>query len=247
VPTFTRAHLSIHYEIHGEGFPVLLLAPGGMRSSVGFWQRQPWHPIDALRSEFRLIAMDQRNAGQSRGPVTADDGWHSYTVDQLALLDHLGIERCHVLGGCIGGSFSLGLAERAPERLASLVLQQPIGLSADNRAAFYDLFDGWAEELREGRPEIEPLALARMRERLYGGDFVFNVSREFVASCPLPMLILRGDDLYHPAEISEEIARLAPRAELIRQWKEGASTAIAIERVKAFLAEHTPLAEPMKG
>jgi hypothetical protein len=50
--------------------------------------------------------MDQRNAGgRSRAPVTAQDGWHSYAADHIALLDHLRIDRCHLFGQCIGGSF----------------------------------------------------------------------------------------------------------------------------------------------
>ena len=91
VPTFENGDVSIYYETHGDGFPVLLIAPGGMRSAVSFWERTPWNPIEDLSGEFRVIAMDQRNAGSSTAPIRADDGWHVYTRDQLALLDHLGV------------------------------------------------------------------------------------------------------------------------------------------------------------
>ena len=63
--------------------------------------------------------MDQRNAGESTAPVTAGDGWHTYTEDHLALLDHLEIERAHLMGGCIGGPYCFGVIERAPGRVAS--------------------------------------------------------------------------------------------------------------------------------
>ena len=54
----------IHYDEYGEGFPVLLIAPGGMKSEVSFWNSTPWNPIEQLRGAFRVIAMDQRNAGR---------------------------------------------------------------------------------------------------------------------------------------------------------------------------------------
>src|SRR5688572_12888047 len=98
MPTLTRGDVSLHYEVHGEGYTLLLFAPGGMRSSIPHWERSPFHPVKELSGEFRVLAMDQRNAGGSRGPVTASDGWATYTEDHLALLDALGIERCHVLG-----------------------------------------------------------------------------------------------------------------------------------------------------
>jgi len=80
-----------------------------MRSSIEFWHRSPFDPTVELASDFRVIAMDQRNAGASRAPVSAADGWETYARDHLALLDHLGIVRCHLMGGCIGSSYCLGL------------------------------------------------------------------------------------------------------------------------------------------
>src|SRR5207253_5435717 len=68
------------------------------------------------------------NAGKSRGKVTATDGWHTYAADHLALMDHLGHRRFHVMGGCIGGSFCLKACEMAPDRVTAAVLQNPIGL-----------------------------------------------------------------------------------------------------------------------
>ncbi len=236
--TFRRGELEIHYEVQGEGVPLLLLAPGGMRSSTPFWNRQAYQPLAEFASQFRVIAMDQRNAGGSRGPVSTDDGWHTYAEDQLALLDELQIERCHVLGGCIGGAFALGLIQRAPERIRSAVLQQPIGFSGTNRDVFYELFDGWAAELLQTRTDIAPEALPAFRSRMYDGDFVFAVSRESVARCPVPLLVLRGNDVYHPGPISEEIVQLAPDAELIHDWKTGEDTPRAVARVAEFFRQH---------
>ncbi|HEY4103764.1 MAG TPA: alpha/beta hydrolase [Polyangiaceae bacterium] len=241
MPMFKRGELELNYESHGAGYPVLLFAPGGMRSSIGFWEKMPYHPIRELQAHFRVIAMDQRNAGASRGPVAASDGWHTYAADQLALLDELGIERCHLLGGCIGGAFALELIKVAPERVSAAVLQQPIGDSGTNRELFHAMFAGWAEELVKNRPEIAAPALAGLKANLYGGSFTFSVTGEDVMRCPVPLLVLRGDDPYHPAAVSEEIARIAPRAELIQKWKTGDDVTHAVSRVVAFLRENTPL------
>ncbi|HEY6556161.1 MAG TPA: alpha/beta hydrolase [Polyangiaceae bacterium] len=236
---FVRGSVAIHYESYGSGYPVVLFAPGGLRSSIEFWSRTPWNPIRELSSRYRVIAMDQRNAGSSRAPITGQDDWQTYTRDHVALLDELGIDRCHVIGGCIGCSYCLSLISTAPERVSAAVLQQPIGLCAENREVFFQMFDGWADELSRDRPDISE-ALASFRQNMYGGEFVFSVSRDFVRSCPAPLLVLRGNDVYHPSETSEEIARIAPRAELVPSWKEGEDTARAVARVQTFLAVHTP-------
>jgi pimeloyl-ACP methyl ester carboxylesterase len=237
MPTFTRGDVSIYYEETGSGFPVLLFAPGGTRSSIPLWGRAPFHPVRELSAEHRVVAVDQRNAGRSRAPVRATDGWATYAEDHVALLDGLGIPRCHVLGMCAGAAFALRLAIAAPERVAAAVLLQPIGLTDTNRELFFTLFDEWAADLRRDRPEIDPGALDGLKHRLFGGAFAFSVSSDEVRRCATPILVLRGNDAYHPAAISDEIVHLAPNAEMITSWKEGDDVPRALERVRAFLRE----------
>jgi pimeloyl-ACP methyl ester carboxylesterase len=239
MPLFEQGDVKIYYEEHGSGFPLLLIAPGGMLSTVSFWEKTPWNPITSLSDRFRVIAMDQRNAGQSSAPITATDSWHVYTSDQLALLDHLGVDRFHVMGMCIGGPYAMGLIERAPQRVASAVLMQPIGLD-DNREAFYAMFNSWAEKLKPQRPEVPAAAWDQFRESMYGGDFLFNVDRSFVAACVTPLLVLCGRDLYHPESISRDIAELAPNAQFIEHWKEGEALPAAQREVARFLLDNTP-------
>lgn len=238
--TFQRGDVSISYESYGSGFPILLIAPGGMRSAMDFWTRTPWNPIEQLAGTYRVIAMDQRNAGTSVAPVRATDNWHVYTEDQLALMDHLGVDRFHVAGMCIGGSYAYGLIEAAPERVASAILFQTIGLD-DNRQAFYDMFDSWAEDLAPQRPDTPAEAWRQFRDAMYGGDFLFTVDRDFVAACPTPVLVLLGNDLYHPESTSRDIARLAPNATLVEQWKDPAHVPAAMQAVEEFLAATTPV------
>lgn len=243
---FERNGVSIYYEEYGSGYPVLLLAPGGVRSSVGFWkitpngEKNPIDPTVELTGDFRVIAMDQRNAGKSRAPISPSDGWQTYARDQLALLDHLGITRCHVMGQCIGCSFCLELIKAAPNRISAAVLAQPIGLSPENRQGFQGGFDQWAKSLKQERPELDERAFEKYRENLFGGDFVFNVSRDFVKTVQTPLLLLYGNDLPHPRPISEEIAKLAPKIDVVENWKTPDVAAAAVARIREFLKKHRP-------
>jgi pimeloyl-ACP methyl ester carboxylesterase len=143
------------------------------------------------------------------------------------------------MGGCIGASFCLTLCELASSRISGAVLQNPIG-HADNRDVFGNLVQTWTKGIREERPEIDERVLSRFGENMFGGDFVFSVSREFVRQCQIPMLVMPGDDPPHPTVIGEEIAELAPNAEVLRQWRGPEHLQTAIERVTQFLARHTP-------
>jgi hypothetical protein len=49
MPTFESDDVSIYYEEQGSGFPILLIAPGGMRSTISAWTNSPWNPVEQLR------------------------------------------------------------------------------------------------------------------------------------------------------------------------------------------------------
>jgi len=248
MPTLALKDSRIRYEVHGDGYPVLLFAPGFLSSRLERWSTNPARPgvaqdfldpIPAFAPAFRVITLDIRNAGQSRGAVGATTGWHSYTEDHLALLDHLGVRQCHVMGACIGVSFALALAQARPGLVTAMVLQNPIGLSSRNRAALDQEYAAWVEQVK-GFPEVTPSELPAFGKRMFGGDFLFAVTPAFVAACDVPMLLMPGDDLIHPAEISADIQRLAPRVESTGPWKGERHKAAALDRAKAFLIAHRP-------
>ena len=240
MPTITHGDASIYYEEFGQGFPILTFAPMGLQSVIDVWNRPsaPVNPIREFASAFRVIAMDQRNAGgRSRAPITAQDGWHSYAADHIALLDHLRIDRCHLYGQCIGGSFIMSLTKAQPDRIASAVLAQPIGRVGPMPPGRSARFDEWAKTLAD-RPEATPEVLDRIFQNLYSPGFVYSVDRAFVSSCSTPCLVLAGNDEAHPLAISEEVAKLLPNAEFIREWKQGAALEAARVRIKEFLSKH---------
>lgn len=240
---FQHGDVAINYEVSGAGFPLLLIAPGGMNSSIDWWSRAALDPLTVYADDFQLIAMDQRNAGASTGPLDVQDPWGSYLDDQLGLLDHLGIERCHVLGCCIGCSHALGLIQRAPDRITSAVLQQPIGIVDDNRELFRNMWREWGQQLADRRDDLDAAGVEAFGTRMWRGEFVLNVTRDFVRSIATPLLVLPGVDQFHPGPIGREIAGLAPNAELLEPWKDTPELVrAAVERVRAFLREHTPAA-----
>ena len=239
--TFQHGPTTLHYDLHGnpDGFPVLLIAPGGMRSAAEVWSRISFDPRSELAA-FRLIAMDQRNAGRSFGPIEPDHGWATYTADQLALLDHLGIDRFAVVGMCIGGPYIMGLIGARPERVVAAVMFQPIGLDA-NRDAFFTMFDGWQQAVGADHPEADGERWRAFRDAMFGGDFLFGpTTREEAAACRTPILLFMGDDLYHPQSVSRELAGLLPNVRFIERWKEGPDHDEALAAMHGFLADHTP-------
>ena len=246
MPFLKRDGASIYYEELGAGYPVLLLAPGSLGSSIDHWHRTaPFDPTAVLANDFRLIALDQRNAGRSWAPITAEDGWPTYTQDHIALLDHLGIERCHLLGQCIGaGGFPMSLIKAQPDRISAAVLMQVSGRVGPDTGRLGG-FHRWREALT-GHPEATPAVLDSFYKNLYTYDFVYSVPREFVPTCRMPLLVLAGNDEAHPFEEAEELARLAPNAEFIPEWKSGPPLEAAVKRIREFLLAHVPASTLMR-
>ena len=248
MPVLTRPDAEIYYVVHGSGFPLLLFAPGGLRSKLEYWRHSPSNPDAAppwmnpmvdLAGRFTVVGMDQRNAGKSRGNVTATDGWHTYAADHLALMDHLVHRRFHVMGGCIGGSFCLKACEMAPDRVTAAVLQNPIGLH-ENRATWDDAVRGFTKKMLAEDPTLTEDVIQKFGRNMFGGDFVFSVSRDFVKTCRTPLYLQPGTDTPHPAETSAEIASLAPNLEVQKDWRGPEHLVGSIRRVTDFLTRHTP-------
>ena len=133
----------------------------------------------------------------------------------------------------------MSLLRAQPERVAAAVLAQPIGRVGAMTAGRSARFQAWAESLVD-HPEATPQTLDAFYQNLYGPGFVYCVDRAFVSTCATPCLVLAGNDEAHPMPISEELTKLLPNCELIREWKTGAALASARVRVDEFLSKHTP-------
>lgn len=115
MPDLSLPDVSLHYEVSGEGPPLLLVA--GFMSDSASWA--PLLPL--LEPHFTVIRPDNRTCGRTT-PWNAPAGMDQWTDDLIALLDALEHPRVHVAGHSLGGVISWVLAQKAPDRVASLLM-----------------------------------------------------------------------------------------------------------------------------
>ena len=244
---YERGPVRIRYEETGSGFPLLLIAGGGLNSTLAGLRGGPFNAIEEFKTEFRCIASDLRNAnaGQSSGPLEIDRPWDAYTDDHIGLMDHLRIDKFMVMGFCIGGPFIWNLLERAPNRVAAAVLVQPSGFRPELPNLSYETnMKGWGPELVKRRPDITMEMVDKFLTQMYrtNADFVWTVSRDFVRTCQTPVLILPDDIPAHPYAVAMEAAMLAPKAEVsMFPWKQPPERIpLAVRQIRSFLRAHRP-------
>jgi len=243
---YEKGPVRIHYQEAGSGFPLLLIAGGGLNSTIAGLS-SPFNAIEEFKGEYRCIASDLRNAngGQSSGPLEIDRPWDAYTDDHLGVMDHLRIGKFMVMGFCIGGPFIWNLLRRAPDRIVAAVLAQPSGFRPEMPTLFYENnMTGWGPELCKRRPEITMEVVDKFLTKMYrtNADFVFTVTRDFVRKCQTPVLILPDDIPAHPYAVAMEAAMLAPKAEVsMFPWKEPKERIpLAVRQIHSFLRAHRP-------
>ncbi len=284
MPTISRPDgTTIHYEVFGGGYPLLLIAPGGVSSEIAFWGRSPFDPTKELADEFMVIGMDQRFAGSSYAPLKAFS-YDDCSADQLAVLDAVGAERAHVMGGCIGCAHSWNLVQTAPGRISAAVCQNPVGIDETNTlGTFYAMFNETMRLARasgvkavtaaamenplfvmnnaagpfaprinadpEFRGEVEALTtegyvsrIIRFRDGMWPPNPpYFTVTEEWMRACATPMLILPGQDPFHPTGIAKRIAAEAKAAQYVDVgWALPEKKAETVAAVRAFLRANTP-------
>jgi pimeloyl-ACP methyl ester carboxylesterase len=242
MPTIERAGATIYYEDHGDASrPALfLLAPGGLNSTIDFWARLPIKPLEAFADEYRVIGMDQRNAGvRSFGPLETGDPWRMYAEDQLAVLDHLGVDKTLVIGCCIGSSFIFELLKLAPERIVAGIPMQPIGHDATNDGAFGpDMWRPWGQNLIDNGASFGMDDVDAFGHGLFSPGFVFTATRDELQSVQTPLLLMYGNDRAHPRGVSVTVGELLPNVEIIEEWKTEAVVPQVTEQMRTFLRAH---------
>jgi aminoacrylate hydrolase len=225
----------LYYEAHGTGMPVMLVP--GLGGVGSYWQPN----LAAFTRRHQVIVHDHRGTGQSaRSPIR-------YSVDQMtddlvALMDHLKIERAHLVGHSTGGAIGQTLAVKHPERLISLVISaswtkaDPFfqrafaarrallmnsGAAAYVRASSVFLYpDWWINQnisLLEERekitiPAFPPADIVASR---IDGILAFDRTAD-LARIKTPTLVLCArDDILTPLYFSRDLARAIPGAELV--------------------------------
>lgn len=122
--------IATHYEVIGTGTPLLMFSPGGFDATMDKWRSlgvyQKIRILDHLSAHFMCIVFDRRETGQSGGRVERVS-WANFAAQGRGLLDHLEIDRAHLLGGCMGCGPVAAFATETPERVLSMVHYWPVG------------------------------------------------------------------------------------------------------------------------
>ena len=115
MPTANMRDIELYYEEHGQGQPLIMVL--GLGQDLATWGFQ----IEELSRHARLIVFDNRDSGKSS---RCPDNYTTETMarDIFGLMDHLSIERAHLLGTSMGGMIAQHAALLAPQRLNSLIL-----------------------------------------------------------------------------------------------------------------------------
>jgi pimeloyl-ACP methyl ester carboxylesterase len=159
------------YEIRGSGPPLLMFSPGGFDATIDAWASRGAYaqtrPLEHLSRKYACIVFDRRESGGSGGRVERIT-WSHYVSQGKGLLEHLDIERAHLMGGCMGCSPVLAFAVAHPQAVISMVLYWPAGgpryrLSSRQRFAEHLAFAH-----REGLQAV--VALARASGKAFGTD-----------------------------------------------------------------------------
>lgn len=130
MPSAVIDGIETNYELRGEGPPLLMYAPGGFDAQISKWWDLGVYKrirlLDHLPARFTCILFDRRENGRSGGRVERI-GWDHFVAQGAGLLDHLGHERAHLMGGCMGCAPVAAFAVRHPERVLSMVHYWPVG------------------------------------------------------------------------------------------------------------------------
>src|SRR5262249_5072697 len=118
-PTFDSNGVKIHYTVEGQGEPVVLIH--GAFSSADLNWRLPG-TVKALAAHDQVIALDVRGHGHSDKPAREEDYGVETAEDVIRLLDHLKIEKAHIVGYSMGGMIAMKVVTKHPDRARSLTL-----------------------------------------------------------------------------------------------------------------------------
>jgi 3-oxoadipate enol-lactonase len=228
MPEFTSNGIRLYYEEKGDGPPLMLLH--GLGASHHMFRRE----IEYFKDRYRVIAFDCRGHGQSDKPAkfTLND----HIEDAIALLDHVGVEKAHVLGVSMGSYIAQGIVLAHPDRVEKLVLvvskahgktsstQELLIRYADelegideqkqmeylSKYVFHNLsaVQNWQEEMAQLEPELSVAEMAAANKALEGFDF-----RAALPTITAETLVISGSyDGLNPPPRGKELASFIPNA-----------------------------------
>ena len=170
--------LEIHYDVHGEGEPLVCVHGLGCDRRAWALQIQPFSQL------YRSVFFDNRDVGQS-SLATHDYSTADMAQDVLALADHLELERFHLLGISLGGMIAQQVALAAPERVRTLTLAVTHGGVGKGGQLRGHLLGSYARHLPiEDR--VDNLLYLCYTERFFENDELYQFMRNALLDNPYP-------------------------------------------------------------
>lgn len=262
---FDSGGVRIHYRIEGRGEPVLLIHGFGLNGMMQWTKLR-----NALKDDYQVIAIDNRGHGKSGKPHDPEQYGLEMVRDQVRLLDHLGIEKAHIVGYSMGGGIALQTVIEFPERVQTAVIggsgwsesteeererRQPLIEDLENGRGFGKLFERLAatdatEQERQAMRSLGALLTAMNDQQALAavlkGRWERQPTEDQVRAIQTPMTAIIGEnDPIRPA--AEKLKELNPETRLIIVPDASHQTAMGapefIAGVRELLAEH-PLPQP---
>jgi pimeloyl-ACP methyl ester carboxylesterase len=213
--------LHMYYELYGEGSPLVLLHGGMMTIDLNFATLLP-----ALAARHQVIGVEMQGHGRT-ADISREITPAGLASDVVGLLDHLGIDRAHVLGHSLGGAVTLELGVQHPGRVRSLV---PVSVSVRPEGMHEDLTDPARQATSTRLPTQQDfVSFQEAYQRLsphpdHFQDFLATLSRsaadlqgwsdEQLAGITAPTLIVLGDRDFTTAEHGALMQQLIPGSQL---------------------------------
>lgn len=171
MPFVTIDGIATRYDTVGSGPPLLMYAPGGFNATIEAWSTLGIYAkiklLDHLPKKYTCIVFDRRECGQSGGrvePLT----WAHYVAQGKGLLDHLGIKRAHLMGGCMGCCPVAAFGAKHPQMVQSMVLWWPVGGAKYRIASHARFTEHLAFAKKEGLEAV--VALVEKEGKPFGAD-----------------------------------------------------------------------------
>jgi pimeloyl-ACP methyl ester carboxylesterase len=253
MPKATVNGIKLYYQVHGHGDPLVLIQGFGGGHEGWFFQARVFKKV------FKVIIFD------NRGIARTDRSPEPYTIETMAddtigLMDHLGIEKAHILGMSLGGVVAQEMAIKYPARVKKLILVCTLAEQAgipeaipefskalgDRRSAdVYELMDTIVSlAFNKRRYRMITVPMWRRQVKRLGVDGYLDQMEALSGHSTLdrlhlieaPTLVMTGtEDRIVPPRSSDEIAERIPNAELLKV--DGGSHAFFLEKRRRFNRE----------
>ncbi len=193
--------INLYYEVHGEGEPLILIQGFAGPSRAWYFQTR------AFKKHYQVIVFDNRGIGKtdkSPEPYTAK----TMADDTLGLMDHLGIDRAHVLGMSLGSLVAQELAINYPQRLRKLILAMAITGGQDRSDVHLEMLRAFGAE--EGATDIDYRSVDFSKVMGAVVSLAFNKRLYRMVQVPLAKLLMKRADVDRYIDQMEAIAADSP-------------------------------------